>query len=247
MPRLHTSDIAHTAITDHRILRRPDERGAAPAPPPPLDPGANPLLYFHKSLADPYDPEVERDLGLALVELARKHGAAAQPLAPVALPYLQGAVHRAPDDLAAWEAKGFALLLDGHRPEALDAYDTALAAAPGRERSLTDAAELATLLGRQETAIDYWRRDIGVNPWAAYYHGRLAQLLAERLDWQGALAEAEAALRLNPNDRKTRLALVRCYLGTGRRDRARAELETLVASHPADAEVLRRWFAEQAP
>jgi predicted CXXCH cytochrome family protein len=246
MPRLGSSDVAHTAVTDHRILRRPDEQGA-PAGPLLLEPGTHPLAYFHTSLTGPGDPEGERDLGLALVELARPYGPAARPVAPIALPYLEGAVRRAPDDVAAWEAKGYALWLDDQGPAALAAFDAALAAAPERERSLTDAAMLATALGRLDAAADYWRRAIAVNPWAASYHGRLARLLAERHDWQGALAECQTALRLNPYDRETRLVLVGCYLRSGSVAQARAEFETHVALHPAGAEALRRWFAEQAP
>jgi Flp pilus assembly protein TadD len=245
MPRLTSSDVAHTAVTDHRILRRPSDPGALSAPP--LDPATNPLVYFHKSLGDPHGPEVERDMGLALVDLARQHGGDAQPLSAIALPYLEGAVHRVPDNVAAWEAKGFALWQNDQKPAALAAYEAALALAPERERSLTDAAELANQLGRRDTAIAYARRAAAVNSWVAAYHALLAQLLADRLDWQGALPECQAALRLNPYIRETRLLLVRCYLGKGNLDQARAELETLVALYPSDAEGLRRWFAEQAP
>jgi Flp pilus assembly protein TadD len=84
-----------------------------------------------------------------------------------------------------------------------------------------------------------------VNPWAPSYRLRLARLLAERDDWQGALEQCQALLRLNPDSVPGRSLLVRCYLRTGRRDRARAELDTLLALQPDDREKLERWFAEQ--
>jgi hypothetical protein len=244
MPRRATSDIAHTAITDHRIPRRPGEDGAAPAPP--LLPGDNPLVFFYKGVADPRDREVDRDMGLALTELARQKGAGAEPLGPLALPYLEGAVHRAPDDAAAWEAKGYALWLEGRFPEALDACESALARAPGRERALTDAALLAGLLNRPEAATAYWQRAIAVNPWSAFYHEQLARVLAGRQDWPAAQAECRAALRLNPMSVPARQVLVRCYLHDGQKDQAGAELDVLLALLPSQAEALRRWFADQA-
>jgi Flp pilus assembly protein TadD len=85
-----------------------------------------------------------------------------------------------------------------------------------------------------------------VNPWCSQYHYRLARLLVEREQWPEAVAEGEAAVRLNPSSEDVRLLLIRCYLHTGKKDRARAELDTLLRLKPADAEALRRWFAGQA-
>ena len=70
MPRLDTSDILHTAVTDHRIVRQP-QAPARTLPTRVLRPGEVPLLYFHRDLNDANAPEVQRDLGLALVDLAR--------------------------------------------------------------------------------------------------------------------------------------------------------------------------------
>jgi hypothetical protein len=247
MPRLTSSDIAHTAVTDHRIRRRPAPTDTGEAESSPLEPGANPLVSFYKAVADPRDREVSRDMGLALMELAREHGPAAQPLGAIALPYLEGAVHRAPDDVPAWEARGYALGLEEHGPEALDSVEAALARAPTREQALTDAAVLAGALKRYDAAAAYWRRALAVNPWATSYHEQLAQLLAVRGDWPAATAECLAALRLNPLRAPARLLLIRCHLHGGRQDEARAELDTLLAMQPSEAEALRRWFREQKP
>jgi Tfp pilus assembly protein PilF len=244
MPRNDSSDIAHTAVTDHRILRKP----APPAPaeqPHTLAPGENPLAYFYRDLQDPRDHEVSRDMGLALVELARHHGPQAAPLAPLALPLLEGAVFRAPDDVAAWEAEGYALWMHGQGTDALNAFDAALARAPQREQSLNDAGLLAERLKQPERAISYWRRAVAVNPWLGFYRYQLARLLIERRDWSEALAECRAILRLNPASKETRLLLVRCHLGLGEKEQARAEFTTLLALRPQDSDALRRWFEEQ--
>jgi Tfp pilus assembly protein PilF len=244
MPRNDSSDIAHTAVTDHRILRKPAPK-APPEPPRPLAPGENPLAYFHQDLQDPHDHEVSRDLGLALIELARQHGPRTAPLGSLALPLLEGAVHRAPDDVAAWEAKGYALWLQGQATDALDAFEAALSRAPVREQSLNDAALLAEQRKQPDRAISYWRRVIAVNPWVGFYRYQLARLLADRRDWSAALAECRAVLRLNPASKETRLLQIRCHLGLGEQEQARAELATLLALQPRDPDALRRWFDEQ--
>lgn len=202
------SRIAHTAIADHRILRRPNPTDATPAPRA-LRPGEVPLLHFHRA-AGALDAETSRDLGLALSEVAMKYPAMGRVLGPTALPLLEAAVKNRPDDVAAWEAKGFVLWQLDRKPEALAALETTLAKAPKREVALTYAAVLAPLLGRNDEALAYWRRAIDVNPWSSLYHARLAKLLAERDEWDAALKECELALRLNPFHEETKTLRETC-------------------------------------
>jgi tetratricopeptide (TPR) repeat protein len=244
MPRNDSSDIAHHAVTDHRIPRQPDSHPAG-ARPHQLDYGENPLAYFHQDLQDPHDADVTRDMGLALIELARQYGPRAAPLGPLALPLLEGAVHRTPDDVAAWEARGYALWMLGRGSEAQEAFEAALARAPKREKSLRDAGLLAEVLQQPERALAYWRRAVVVNPWLGFYRYQLARLLAERRDWSEALAECRTILDLNPASKETRMLRIRCLLGLGEKEKARAELATLLALQPHDPDALRRWFEEQ--
>src|SRR5262249_6599707 len=108
MPRVRTTDIAHTASSDHRVVRRPDEARALPAAKPLVD-GVN-LVHFHQERLAANDREPYRDLGVALVRLAeiREPGADGQHLGRLALPLLQEATRQAPDDLAALQAAGYA-------------------------------------------------------------------------------------------------------------------------------------------
>jgi Tfp pilus assembly protein PilF len=245
MPRLRSSDIAHTAITDHRVPRRAAGSGQT-EPHRTLDPGENPLLYFQRALQDPLDREIARDLALAQVQLARQRGRAAAPLARLALPVLEGAVFREPDDVAAWEARGLALWLEGRATTAMESYAAALERAPEREQTLQDAALLAEQMGRPDEAIDYWHRVVRVNPWQGFSRYHLARLLAGRRDWDGALTECRAVLRLNPAHQEARKLLIECHLRKGEVEQARAELDVLLASRPDNPDGLRRWFAEQS-
>ena len=244
MPRAATADIAHTAVTDHRVLARPDA-AARPAPPRPLQPDEVPLVHFHEDLLPPADPGASRDLGVALTMLARKQPAAARPLGALALSPLEAAVRRDPGDVAAQEARGYALWLRGWETDARRAFEAALALAPEDEVALQDAALLAGSTDRDAEAIAYWRRAIAVNPWAAAYREQLAGLLAKGADWASAADEARAALRLDPFRVETRKLLIHALLRSGRPKDAAAEWDTLLSMKPDDPDSLRRWYAEQ--
>jgi tetratricopeptide (TPR) repeat protein len=169
-----------------------------------------PLEHFHRAHVHPQDPEVTRDLGLALTEVGMNYPQLGRPLGSTALPLLEAAVQAHPDDVAAWEARGFVLWRLGRGPEGLASLEAALARAPEREAALTYAAVLAAALGRDGEAVGYWRRAIAVNPWCSLYHYRLAKLLAARRDWVAALEECDAALRLNPFHEETRALREQC-------------------------------------
>jgi tetratricopeptide (TPR) repeat protein len=204
------SRIAHTTVADHCIPRWPEPKGAAPPAPRALGPGEVPLVLFHRGAGGLGDAEASRDLGLALAEAAMKYPEMRQLLGSAALPLLEAAVKARPDDVAAWEAKGFVLWQQGRQPEGLAALETTLAKAPRRELALTYAAVLASALGRDDEAVAHWRRAIDVNPWCSLYHYRLAKLLAERADHGAALKECEAALRLNPFHEETQALREKC-------------------------------------
>ncbi len=245
MPKLDTADITHTAITDHRVVRQPQGKAAVP-PSRTLRPGEVPLTHFHANLVQSNDPEVARDLGLALVELARERSAVSGQLAETALGYLDPAVRRGPKDVAAWEARGQALLIRGQPRDALDNFERVLALAPSREVTLADAARCAERLDDRAAAIAYWERMRAVVPSAATPHFEIARLRSLGNEWEQAAAESQEALRINPAHINARLLLVGYYLQRGDKTRARTEFDAVLALHPADPEAMRRWFAEKS-
>ncbi len=245
MPRFQTSDIAHTAVTNHRILRRqevtlPDSRQPGRARPG----GISIVSFFEKEL-DAQDAGTARDLGLALIYLGAKATREKESLVSNALPLLEKAVQHCPADAAAWDAKGNALSLQGRMTESLAAFETALANAPEREITLAQAAVVAEAIGRPDKSVAYLRRLVAVNPWISEYHYKLSELLSRRSEWQNALDECETAVRLNPSDKPTRILLITCCLRCGKKDRAWSELQTLVGLNPKEEMVLRSWFARQ--
>ena len=242
MPHGASENIVHAAVTDHRILRRPDEQ---PRLQRERAPSEIPLHYFHHDLVDPGDSAVSRDLALAMIGLARdwNFDPLAQQVGRMALPLLATAVKDDPDDVSAWEARGYALWLVDRRKEALTASETALTLAPRREVALRDAAFFAAKLGRKDLAVEYWKRLLTVNPWQEPTHYNLAKVAAEREDWPEVLRECQEGLRIDPTSVESRTLLVLYYAKTGDPARARAEFEVLLALKPPKEEELRRWFA----
>ena len=246
MPRRESSDVAHVAATDHRIPRRPDGGGPTglSAPPSPRSstgaehpsPGERPLVLFHRDLMDAHQRALaERDLGVALSRIGHAEAA-------VALPLLETALAARPDDVAAWEAKGFALGRLNRFEEGLAAFRTALSREPDRESAIVGAADLAVRSGRREEAIAGFRHAIALNPWRAAYCTDLAAVCFDRRDWTAAAAACREALRLDPTHLETRTILVRSELHLGNLEAARAEFQTLLGFDPPDrAELIRRF------
>jgi predicted CXXCH cytochrome family protein len=243
MERFASSDIAHTAVTDHRIPRKPDRTEPKPVP---LGGDEMPVVNFYQDRLAPDDPDAARDLGVALAYLNRSNDAVGRRLATHAVRVLDGAVARHPDDVPAAEARGWALDVLDRPEEALQAYEGVLRQAPRRELTLALAAALAQRMRRTDDALAYRRRLVEINPWACDFHAELAKLLVNRGEWDAALREAEEAVGLNPLDAEARKALILACLRTGRRERAQQEKDVLLALRPQDALALIEWYRRQA-
>jgi hypothetical protein len=244
MPRRPTTDIDHVATTDHRVVRHargPDRPEAGPRR---LQAGEVPVRSFHPG--GPWLEEPDRDLGMALAELARPAGPSQRPLAEAALPRLDEAVRRRPDDVWAWEARSRVLRGLGRPAEALASAEEALARAPRREQASAEAAEAADALGRRDRALELWGAAAALNPGSASYRFRHAQLLSEAGDWDRALAECDAVQRADPNFIEVRLLRVAYLIRLGDLPKARAEFEAVLALHPRDPAAVRTWFERES-
>jgi predicted CXXCH cytochrome family protein len=240
MPRRDTSDVAHTAITDHRIVR-PLDAGAAGRGPADFS-----VVPFHSNLLGVGTDSDPRDLGLTLAEMLNSPLPEPQwrRIARQACALLGPAVDSAPDDVAALEKLGVALGKDNHLREALAALGKALEQAPRHERTLRKAALVALELKDYEGSASYWQRLLAINPHTWDAHGFFAQTLAFRGQLTLAVDECREALRLNPFQGQTRMLLIDCLMRLGEEKQARAELDTLLALYPLETGRVRRWFAE---
>ncbi len=244
MPRFATSDIAHTAVTDHRIVRVAEK-------PPPVkshQPKRGPrFIPFHREHRDANDKEIGRDQGLAMIQIFAQLKAAAEPAdVRTALGLLESAARNDPDDLDVWESKALVLSFLQRPAEALADYETVLARAPHREVSLARSALLAQQQGQLEAALSYWRRAVAENPYSANYRANLAQLLAQRKAWDEARLQSAAWLRLDPASIEARALWVRCLLRTGDRTQAKAEFVKIQRLRPANLPLLEARFSVES-
>ncbi len=242
MPSMASSNIAHTAITDHRIVRSPSV-ARSPALQKSSGMEKYPIVPFADS-SDGTSPENQRDLGVALIEFASKQPSV--KWGQLAMPLLETSLSRWPDDVPALEAKAYALMLQGRDQDALDTFELVLHRDPNREKSLFGAALMAARMGRNERAIQFWVQAIALNPWNWEYHDELAKLYAAKEEWKLAAEQCEKALGLNIASWDSRKLFIQSLLRAGEKDQAKKEFEVLLGFEPPDPQALRRWFEEES-
>lgn len=252
MPRYSSSDIAHAAMTDHRIVRKAEAKngGKANVPTDPHGPTAvltadARLAHFHLGFSDEKNKDMVRDLGLAYVRTVLEGKGVPQHLSR-AIDLLEEACANDPLDWPAWEEKGKALYFLGRKSEALAAIETALAANVRSESLLYTAAMTYQDLRQHEPAIRHWLRLIDLNPWNARYRISLAQLLAGQKDWPRALEHAQTGVRLEPESVEVRKLLVACLARTGRVSEASTEFDVLLRLQPEQRHALTTWWTALA-
>jgi hypothetical protein len=251
MPRSPATEVAHTATTDHRIVRHvrggdaPAGHGEAATRPAAGRQAGTPLLPFSRDRVDPDDRERARDLGIALLGAGMGGRVDLSVYGDRALALLDAALRDDPDDLPAGEAKATVLAVQRHSQAALDAFEAVLARDPGRETCLAGAAELAQALGDSERGLAYARRAVDANPWLPEYRATLATILARRKAWEKLGPECQAWMRLDPESVPARMLWITCLVKEGHTEEARAEFDKIAALRPADLDRLKAWFAEQ--
>ena len=141
MPKAASTSIAHTAVTDHRILRRPLPATDTPKVLPAGEMPIQTLAGYGRH--GPDQAERERDLGIALANIARDPRGDSTT-GSEAIKLLRNATARHPNDAVAWETLAAVLIAQGEWSAALRAAESAVAVAPERETALATAAEAAT-------------------------------------------------------------------------------------------------------
>jgi hypothetical protein len=242
MPRKSAADVPHTAATDHRILRRADskpgqqERGFAS--------GSDWLLTpFGGRRVERGNRQAERDLGMALVMASGRNLLPRGRATAQARILLEHGLED--DDLEAWEAKGWTLLLQNNGPAARAAFDKVLALQPQHEGALAGAAEAANYTKQIDDSVGYWRRAVAVNPWSPIYRRQFALLLMRKQLWDEVRSQCQAWMRLDPFSAEARMLWVTCLARAGDKDKARQEFARIEALHPPNLEQLRSLYVQQ--
>jgi hypothetical protein len=74
----------------------------------------------------------------------------------------------------------------------------------------------------------------------------MAQACYDAGDWPGAVAAAEAAIRINPERVAARSLLIQSLLRAQQPEKADAEFRVLLRLYPASREVWQHWYESQA-
>lgn len=244
MPRASSTNIVHTAVTDHRVPRTPQP---AKAVNPALDPRTPPLVPFTTSPHAPPADERERDLGIALAKLVRKVPASARALHQVVGPQAEQRLAAAlvlwPGDYDAWMAQALLAVSRGDDRGVLSAATMAEALAPDSEEALAMIAE-AALTSDIDLALTTADRLITANPSVTTYRTLRAQAHVKKQDWAAAAADCRAALAIFPHNPDARVILGVCLHKQGDAAAGQAELEAAMklVSNPQAKDRFRRWY-----
>jgi predicted CXXCH cytochrome family protein len=240
MPRYASSDIAHTASTDHRIVRHPTD-----PPVPAADLDRVRWVNFYDDRFPQGDPEAERTLGLGLVKMMSAGMLRPERQGEQTLVLLESALGQHPRDAELRAAKTQLLVLLGRHAEVLAEARVALAERPGDWRLLAWAAGAAQAEGQSDLALDYWRRAVAINPAVPDYQVSLVALLIRTGQLDEARRRCEELLRLDPFNVSGRQAWVGFLLHDGKQAEARAAFDVIRRLRPPDLAGREEWFRQQ--
>ena len=241
MPRYTSSDIAHTASTDHRIVRRPDRRPGSLVD---LDRAA--LVNFYQDRFAGGDPQAERNLGMGLVKMMTSGMIEPSRHGERALVMLESALAEHPQDLDLRASKVLLLELLERPSEVLAEAGSILARRPGDWRLLAQAGRAARSAGQTDRALGYWRRAVEINPFVADGQVGLIGLLIRAGKLDEARERCRRLLRLDPFNVSGRQAWVGFLLREGKKKEARAEFGLIRRLNPPDLAEREKWFEQQA-
>jgi predicted CXXCH cytochrome family protein len=246
MSHSSSTTIAHTAITDHRILRTP---AAAVAPPPrPIPEGEVPLTPFAMRKDRQSRPESDRDLGIALAKMMHAAPASAPEARELVMTMaenrLSDSLKRWPGDVPALEALAEIMIARFCPHEALKHLKTIIALIPDREHALARAIEPAVLTRDFDFAIACADKVVALNPSSIDHRLSRARLRMTLKQWAEAESDCRAALRENPTYVISRVMLATCRHHLGDEPGAHLELEKALGMlrDPSQELFLRNWF-----
>jgi predicted CXXCH cytochrome family protein len=243
MPKVGSSNVVHTSITDHKLFRRPKEPSSARA----LSPGTLPLVPYHGEESLP-KKELQRDLGIALTRFATKLPAQSQSKQMVgryARERLKISLETWNQDIEGWRAMSRARAATNDAKECLAAAEKAYALAPSDELVLTELYEAADFVGDFQRAEYAVSKLIELNPQSPEYRMSRASNYTARGLWEKAEKDCRDALLINPLHPMARLVLAACLYRAGDKEGATYQSDTAVhlATSPEQKTRFREWFA----
>ncbi|MCI0702359.1 MAG: hypothetical protein L0241_14850 [Planctomycetia bacterium] len=225
MPRAASSNIIHTSITDHRVLRKPGPAPVARG----LPFGTSPLIRFRSGPFTPPQDELDRDLGIALARFGKKgvkELADRSDIRVLASERLTGSLAIWKGDADAWSALANTRAERGQAAEKFKAATNAVTLAPTSEPALIALIEAATASGEFDLAESTAGKLIQNNPHASQPLVIRAFVYLSRGEWAKAEADCIVALRIHPLHPEARVYLAICLYKKGDSITALREAQT---------------------
>jgi Flp pilus assembly protein TadD len=189
MPRASSTDVAHTEVTDHRILRRPQAETALP----PSSAALPDLVPFPPSEQASNDI---RDLALAWQSLATGGMTMAQAKAEQ---LLREALKQFPNDPTLLSALAFAAQEHGKLDQARSLYQRALEQDPAMVDAATNLGVLEAQQGQVAEAIKLWQSAFDRDPGKSEIGMNLARAFCDAGQLENARNSVVRVLRFNPD------------------------------------------------
>lgn len=199
MPKKEVSNVAHTALTDHRILINPGdvEKGAA------SDQQVSASLIWATQPAEESNPDL-RTMALAFAQLAPHYPGYGER----GFPFLERAARELPDDMDIQMTYGEVLMMISpkYRASAKQAFERAITAG---SKSAAVRRRLARLLIEEgdPKAIELIREAIRLEPYNAAGYLQLANAFVQMGNRTEAVRALEQALKVDPGNPETRKLL----------------------------------------
>ena len=242
MPSQALREVAHTAMTDHRVPRRPGGADGRTRAVTSAD-----LVAFDGASSRVPPREIERARGLALVgqaDVARStRGAveATRALVPrgVDTSDIPAVVAALAGDGEALRGLGQLFARTGRTDAAAACWEAAVAADPHDGEALSLMAVQFQKSGRLRESLDALDRILASNPWVAAIHAQRGALLVALGRPEEAVTAVRRSLELDPSSLPVRSFLAELLERTGRTDQSQAERRTISRLKAAGASPYR--------
>jgi len=189
MPASLSSDVAHTEVTDHRILRIPASETAAPS-------NSNTLPDLVPFPRSSQTEQSERELALAWQSLVDSGMTMAQPKADR---LLQAVLRLSPQDPSLLSALAYSAQKRGDYTEARALYKSALQNDPNSIDAATNLGVLEATQGNPQQAIQLWQDAFERAPGRSQIGMNLARLFCQTEQFESARSSVLHVLRFNPD------------------------------------------------
>ncbi len=247
MPPRDSSNITHAAVTDHRIMRRPD---AGTPKAKSLPSGQLPVVPYRAGPHAPPSEERERDWAMILCqEVGRSSRTRPSPFGvwEAAKSKMDVSLAKWPGDSVLWCASASAHNSRGDFAAATTAAKNALLLNPESEIGHLRLAEITAAKEDFAQCVQNTAKLVALNPSSAEYRLMHATSLISLKRWDEAATMCDEALRIHPLHPQARLlsAVVKHHRGDTAGGRQELDVALKLTTSPQVRATMSDWFRRQ--